>query len=105
MQVVHAWSCELDVHKKTVVVCVLLTVEDGTVQRLVQTCSTMTADLFALADWRAPLEVTHVAKESTGVFWWAVFNMLEDNGRSLIVVNPQHLKQIPGHKTDAKDAE
>ena len=85
--------------------CVLLTVEDGTVQRLVQTRSTMTADLLALADWLAQLEVTHVAMESTGVFWWAVFNMLEDNGRTLIVVNPQHMEQIPGHNTDVKDAE
>src|SRR3954462_14825678 len=70
MQVVHARACGLDVHKKTVVACVLLTAEDGTVQRLVRTFSTMTADLLALADWLDQLEVTHVAMESTGVFWW-----------------------------------
>ncbi len=105
MQVVHARSCGLDVHKKTVVACVLLTAEDGTVQRLVRTFSTMTADLLALADWLDQLEVTHVAMESTGVFSWPVFNVLEDDSRTLIVVNPQHMKQIPGHKTDVKDAE
>lgn len=105
MQVVHARACGLDVHKKTVVACVLLTAEDGTVQRLVRTFSTMTADLLALADWLDQLEVTHVAMESTGVFWWPVFNVVEDDSRTVIVVNPQHMKQIPGHKTDVKDAE
>ena len=65
----------------------------------------MTADLLALADWLDKLQVTHVAMESTGVYWWPVFNVLEDDDRTLVVVNPQHMKQIPGHKTDVKDAE
>jgi transposase len=94
-----------DFQGKTVVACVLLTAEDGTVQRLVRTFSTMTADLLALVDWLDQLEVTHSAMESTGVFWWPLFNVLEDDSRTIIVVNPQHMKQIPGHKTDVKDAE
>jgi transposase len=105
MQVVHARCCGLDVHKKTVVACVLLTAEDGAVQRMVRTFSTMTADLLALSDWLCSLSVTHVAMESTGVYWWPVFNVLEDEERTLIVVNPQHKKHIPGHKTDVKDSE
>ncbi len=64
MQVVHAQCCGLDVHKKTVVACVLLTAEDGSVQRMVRTFSTMTAALLALSDWLCSLGVTHVAMES-----------------------------------------
>jgi len=68
MQVVHARCCGLDIHKKTVVACVLVTSATGTVQREIRTFGTMTADLLALADWLAHLEVSHVAMESTGVY-------------------------------------
>jgi hypothetical protein len=68
MQVAHARCCGLDVHQKTVVACVLLTNEQGQVQREVHTFGTMTADLLALADWLAQQEVTSVAMESTGVY-------------------------------------
>ncbi len=105
MQVVFARCCGLDVHKKTVVACVLLTSSDGHVQRTVRTFSTMTGDLLALSDWLHSLQVTHVALESTGVYWWPVFNVLEDDERTVIVVNPQHMKHIPGHKTDVQDSE
>ena len=69
MDVVHARCCGLDVHKKTVVACVLITAGDGTVDRQVRTFSTMTPDLLLLADWLSSLGVTHVALESTGVYW------------------------------------
>lgn len=105
MQVVHAHACGLDVHKKTVVACVLLTAHDGTVQRLIRSFSTMTTELLALSDWLDSLAVTHIAMESTGVYWWPVFNVLEDDERTIVVVNPQHMKHIPGHKTDVKDSE
>jgi len=104
MQVVYARCCGLDVHKRTVVACVLLSQADGTVQREVRTFGTMTAELLALADWLTALEVQHVALESTGVFWRPVFTLLEE-GRTIVLVNPQHLKRVPGHKTDVKDAE
>jgi transposase len=94
----------LDVHKRTVVACVLLSQADGTVQREVRTFGTMTAELLALADWLNALEVQHVAMEATGVYWRPVFTLLEE-GRSIVLVNPQHLKRVPGHKTDVKDAE
>jgi transposase len=82
MQVVHARCCGLDVHKRTVVACVLLTAEDGRVQRQVRTFSTMTADLLALSDWLAQQQVDQIALESTGVYWRPVFNLLEGAGRT-----------------------
>jgi transposase len=104
MQVVHERCAGLDVHKKTVVACVLITHSDGTLQREVRTFSTMTADLLLLNDWLETLRVQIVALESTGVFWQPVFNLLED-GRTMVLVNPQHIKAVPGRKTDVKDSE
>ncbi len=65
---VHERCCGLDVHKKTVVACVLLTAPDGTVQRRVRSFGTMTADLLALSDWVSGYEVAQIAMESTGVY-------------------------------------
>jgi transposase len=87
-----------------VVACVLITQPDGTVQREVRTFSTMTADLLLLSDWLETVRVQVVALESTGVFWKPVFNLLED-GRTIVLVNPQHIKAVPGRKTDVKDSE
>jgi hypothetical protein len=94
MQVVHERCCGLDVHKKIVVACVLMTQLDGVVQREVRTFKTTTADLLALSDWLSSLGVTHVALESTDVFWRPVFNILEDNKRTLLLVNPQHMRAV-----------
>jgi hypothetical protein len=68
MQVVHQRCCGLDVHKKTVVACILIMLASGEVQKHIRTFSTMTVDLLALADWLRAFQVTHVAMESTGVF-------------------------------------
>ena len=95
MQVVYPRCCGLDVHKRSVVACVLLTREDGTVERAVRTFGTMTAELLALDDWLARLGVAHVALESTGIYWRPVFNLLEDEARTILLVNPQHLKRVP----------
>jgi transposase len=103
MQVLYPRCAGLDVHKKTVVACVLLTAPDGTVQQHTQTFLTMTADLLALADWLGAYGVTHVALESSGVYWHPVFNLLEED-HTIILVNPQHMKAVPGRKTDVKDA-
>jgi transposase len=104
MQVLYPRCAGLDIHKKTVVACVLLTDPDGAIHRLVRTFGTMTADLLALDDWLSLQEVTHVAMESTGVLWRPVFNVLEES-RTLILVNAQHIKAVPGRKTDVKDSE
>ena len=105
MEIVHTRCCGLDVHKRTVVACVLTSQADGLIERQVRTFKTMTVDLLALADWLSSLSVTHVALESTGVYWRPVYNVLEDDQRTLLLVNPQHMRAVPGKKTDVKDAE
>jgi len=104
MQVVYERCCGIDVHKRQVVVCVLLTAPDGRVQRHIQTFSTMTADLLALDDWLRELGIEQIALESTGVYWRPVFNLLEE-GRTIVLVNAQHMHTVPGRKTDVKDSE
>jgi transposase len=104
MQVIHPRACGLDIHKKTVVACVLLTEASGQVEKRSRTFSTMTADLLALADWLKTLQISHVALESTGVYWKSVFNLFEGDF-TVILVNAQHMKALPGRKTDIKDSE
>src|SRR5256884_4056932 len=104
LTVLYARCAGLDVHKRTVVACLLFTAASGKVSREVRTFETTTVGLLALADWLSSQGVTHVAMESTGIFWRPVFNLLE--GRfQVILVNAQHMKAIPGHKTDIKDSE
>ena len=104
MDIVHRCCAGLDVHKKTVVACVRRLGPDGSPQASIRTFATMTADLLALADWLAAEGVTHVAMESTGVYWKPVYHLLEDRF-ALLLVNAQHIKKVPGRKTDVKDAE
>jgi transposase len=104
MQVIYERCAGIDGHKKTVVVCVLLTQADGTVQKQIRTFTTMTADLLALDEWLRSLHIVHIALESTGVYWHPIWNLLEE-GRHILLANPQHLKAVPGRKTDVKDAE
>ena len=95
----------LDVHKKLIVACVrILDSKDGTVQSTLRKFGTMTADLIELRGWLAEHKVTNVAMESTGVYWQPVFNLLEGHFQTW-VVNAQHIKKVPGRKTDMKDAE
>ena len=99
MEVVHARCCGVDVHKRTVVACVLTPAGQQT-----RSFGTTTRELRALAAWLEAEGVTHVAMESTGVFWRPVYNVLDGRGLTLLVVNAQHIKAIPGRKTDVKDA-
>jgi transposase len=100
MRVVHERCCGLDVHKRTVVACVLT--PDGQQTR---TFGTMTRDLIALSDWLQSLDICQVVMESTGVFWQPIYNVLEDTGMHILVANARHIKAVPGRKTDVKDAE
>ncbi len=100
MEVVHPRCSGLDVHKKSVVACVMV---PG--RKQVRTFGTVTAELLRLAEWLQEEGVTHVAMESTGVYWKPVFNVLETTDLELLVVNAQHIKAVPGRKTDVKDAE
>jgi transposase len=104
MDVVVERCCGLDVHKKTVVACRILPDEAGRPQKEVRTFGTMTGELLSLSDWLKDGGVTHVAMEATGVYWKPVYNLLEGNFE-LLVVNAQHIKAVPGRKTDVKDAE
>jgi len=104
MEVLYRRCAGLDVHKKTVVACVLTSTTRGTATQEVQTFGTMTRDLEALSAWLVAAQVEQVALESTGVFWWPVFNILEEKGLAVTLVNPQHTKQRPGRKTDVGDA-
>jgi transposase len=104
MDILHACCAGLDVHKKTVVACIRRIALDGAVSREVRTFRTTTAELLALSDWLAAKGVSHVAMESTGVYWKPIFNILEGSF-GVILVNAQHIKQVPGRKTDVKDAE
>jgi transposase len=106
MEVVHERVCGLDVHKRTVVACVLRPDEGGVVQPEPETFSTMLGELERLGRWLAERRVTHVAMEATGVYWKAVYNVLEGADRfTVLVVNPEHVKAITGRKTDRADAE
>jgi len=100
MNVVHERCCGLDVHKATVVACRLT---PG--RKEVRTFPTTTRGLLALADWLAEAGITDVAMESTGVYWKPVFNVLELTDLEIMVVNAQHIKAVPGRKTDVKYAE
>ena len=104
MQIVHACCCGLDVHKKKVVACLMSDGAAASRHKEVRTFGTMTHELLALADWLTAAGCTHVAMESTGVYWKPVFNLLEGS-LEVMVVNAQHIKQVPGRKTDVRDAE
>lgn len=94
----------LDVHKADVVACLRAVGPGGRATKEVRTFSTMTGALRQLADWLAAEAVTHIAMESTGVYWKPVFNILEDRF-TVWLVNAAHIKQVPGRKTDVKDSE
>ena len=104
MQVLYTRVCGLDVHKKVVVGCVRILDGKGVVHKTLRRFGTMSADLLELREWLAKAEVTHVAMESTGVYWQPVFNLLEGHFEAWLV-NAQHIKKVPGRKTDMKDAE
>lgn len=104
MRVTYTHVAGLDVHKKTVVACVITPGLTAEPHQETRTFGTMTQDLLALADWLTSKGVTHVAMESTGEFWKPVFNLLEASF-TVFVVNAQHIKTVAGRKTDVKDAE
>lgn len=104
METLYTHCAGLDVHKKTVKVCLLIQESTGQPHKEFRTYLTTTEELLKLSDWLHEQGCTHVAFEATGVYWKPVFNLLE--GRfDLLVVNAQHIKAVPGRKTDVRDAE
>src|SRR5579872_4834062 len=103
MEVLYPCCCGLDVHKKSITACVLWAGEKGKSRLEKRRFGTFTQDLLRLADWLRECGVTHVAMESTGVYWKPVWNILEGQFEVLLV-NAQHIKAVPGRKTDQKDS-
>jgi transposase len=104
MDVLYARCCGLDVHKKTVFACRITPGPAGTPHKEVREFTTMSGDILALGDWLAESGCTHIAMESTGVYWKPLYNLLE--GRfTLLLVNAQHVKTVPGRKSDVRDCE
>jgi transposase len=104
MEVLYRVCCGLDVHKKTVVASLRF---PGPARRRAEearTFGTTTRELLRLADWLTAAGCTHVAMESTGVYWRPVYHILEGSFE-LLLVNAQHVKMVPGRKTDIKDCQ
>jgi len=104
MRIVYPRCCGLDVHKRSISACLLTPHEEGGTQQQVRRFGTVTRDLLELCDWLTSNQVTHVAMESTGVYWKPVWNILEASV-TILLVNAQHVKAVPGRKTDAKDCQ
>ena len=104
MRTVYQVCCGIDVHKKNLVACLIAVDEEGHEQRTIREYATVTRALLELADWLTESGCSHGAMESTGVYWKPVYNLLEGQCE-ILVVNAQHLKHVPGRKTDARDAE
>jgi transposase len=104
MDVMYERCAGLDVHKKSVVACRVRVLSDGGKEHEISTFGTTTAQLLALLDWLQAWECSHVAMESTGEYWKPVYNILEGHVE-ILLVNAQHVKRVPGRKTDVSDAE
>jgi transposase len=104
MDVLHPRCCGLDVHKATVVACVRLVI-DGKAVKETRTFATTTAGLLALSEWLTLTKCTHVAMEATGVYWKPVWHILSDGDLELVLANAAYIKNVPGRKTDVKDAD
>jgi len=104
IEAIYRCCAGADVHSKTVAVCVRRVDEAGKVHKEIRTFGTMTRDLLGLSDWLLAEGVTHLAMESTGVFWKPIYNILEGQFE-IVLVNARHVKNVPGRKTDVKDCE
>jgi len=103
LNVQHKACCGIDIHKKTVVVCVLKADEFGEYTDYIRTFSTMTSDLESLKDWLKQEKVEKIAMESTGIYWIPIFNVLEKHF-TIILSNARQIKNVPGRKTDPNDS-
>ena len=104
METLYKRCAGLDVHSETIVACVLTGDNDSSLSKEIETFPTLTKDLFRLLKWLEEHEVTHVAMESTGIYWKPVYNILEDFF-DITLANAQRIKNVPGRKTDVSDAE
>ncbi len=99
MEVLYRRCCGIDVHKKFLVACLLILLENGQVHKEIRRFSTMTGDLRACIDWLKEGQCLAIAMESTGVYWQPPFNLMEGQFEQVMIVNAEHLKGVPGQKT------
>lgn len=104
MDVVYQYCCGIDVHQRSLTACLVTPGERGRPHKVIRAFGTMTDQLLELRNWLSDAGCTHVALESTGVYWKPVWNLLEDQF-ALLLVNAQHIKAVPGRKSDVKDCE
>lgn len=102
MELLHGRCAGLDVHKESVVACVRI--QDHRIEHEVRTFETTTEGLLELADWLRDRGVTHAVMESTGPYWTPVWHILNEGELTLLLANAEHVRNIPGRKTDVKDA-
>jgi transposase len=101
MEIVYVHCAGIDVHKQTAVVTVGWRDDQGQPHKQTRTFGTLTREL----EWLVESSVTHVAMESTGVYWKPIFNVLEAAGLMVVLANAAHVKAVPGRKTDVRDSE
>ncbi len=104
VDIVYQSCCGLDIHKMSIVACLIIPGPGGQVRKEIRSFGTMTEDILELSDWLSAAGCTHVAMESTGVYWKPIWNILEGNFE-LLLVNAQSISRMPGRKTDVKDCE
>jgi len=104
MEVIYERCCGLDVHKRSVVACLMVPGPGSGSRKEIRTFGTMTEEVLRLSDWLAESGCAHVAMESTGVYWKPLWNLLEGSF-ALLLVNAHHVKAVPGRKTDVRDCE
>ena len=105
METIHPHCAGLDVHKDSVYACVRRLSRDGKLDQEVRSFGTATRALLELSDWLASEGVTHVAMESTGVYWIPLFQILEAHGFEVCLVNARHVKNVPSRKSDVADCQ
>jgi transposase len=103
MELLYPHCCGLDVHKSSITACVRIQEKIGKPRKIVRRFGAMTADLRALANWLMEQQVTHVAMESTGVYWKPVWNILEGQF-TLLLAHAQHVKMCPDARPTPKTA-
>jgi transposase len=104
MEPIYTSCCGLDVHSRSIAACIRRIGDEGRIDEQTQTFGTMTRDIMALSDWLCSRQVTHVAMESTGVYWKPIYNILEGHF-TILLVNARHVKHVPGRKTDISDCQ
>ena len=104
MEVLHERCAGLDIHKRSIMACVIVPSTGKQPVKQIRSFGTMSRDLLALGDWLTEQQVSHVGMEATGSFWQPIYNVLEDRFE-LLLANARHIKAVPGRKTDVTDSE